>query len=199
MQLLLSITAIGEVRPSRVKGRSGARAGDIAAVTGPLGASRAGLHLADNDSMLVEALREEALRAHRRPEPRVAEGQWLAASESVHAMMDISDGLSTDLARICAQSHCAAAIDDVPVAPSAAAMAQRRGEDVQAYALAGGEDYELVVAVAPRAFSHLSLRFAKRFGRPLYPVGRFRAGGGLYVRNGEREEPLAATGWDHLG
>lgn len=194
----LSITAVGEVRATHVKGRGGARRGDVVAVTGLLGASRAGLHLADNVSMLSAELREEALQAHRRPQPRVREGRFLAASEHVHAMMDVSDGLSTDLARMCVRSGCAAIVEVVPVARSAAAMAQARGEDPQDYALAGGEDYELLVAVGARAFGYLSARFAKRFGRPLLAVGRMREGSGLARRKAGGEEALAETGWDHL-
>jgi thiamine-monophosphate kinase len=196
----ISITAIGEVRPTHVKGRGGARRGDVVAVTGLLGASRAGLHLADNlHNMLTEEQQQEAREAHCRPQPRVAEGRFLAASEHVHAMMDVSDGLSTDLARMCERSSCGAVIDEVPVAPSAAAMAQARGEDAQAYALAGGEDYELLVAVNARAFGYLSSRFRKRFGRPLFAIGCMREGSGVFVRKGAREEALASTGWDHLG
>ena len=196
-QLCICITATGEVRATHIKGRGGARPGDIAVVTGPLGGSRAGLHLADNVTMIPENLRDEALAAHRRPEPRVAEGRWLAASTNVHAMMDISDGLSTDLQRMAVRSGCAAIVDGVPVAPSARAMAEALGEDPQAYALAGGEDYELLAAIAPRAFPYLSAQFAKRFKRPLIAVGRFREGSGLFARRGATEEPLAASGWDH--
>lgn len=194
----LSITAVGEVRATHAKGRAGARPGDVIAVTGPLGASRAGLHLADNLSMLPQALARDATSAHCRPQARVDEGRFLAASDHVHAMMDVSDGLSTDLARMCARSACAALVEDVPVAPSAAAMAQARGEDPQSYALAGGEDYELLVAVQARAFRYLSSRFAKRFGRPLLPLGRMREGSGVRMRKADREEALLATGWDHL-
>lgn len=197
-QLVISITAVGEVRPSNLKGRGGARPGDIAAVTGPLGASRAGLHLADNEDMLARDLREEALAAHRRPQPRIAEGRWLAAGANVHAMMDVSDGLSTDLRRMCARSKCAAVVASVPVARSAAAMAALRGEDEQSYALAGGEDFELLAAIAPRAFPHLQRQFAKRFKRELYAVGTFRTGDGVFVQRANAEEPLAASGWDHL-
>lgn len=194
----LSITAVGEVRPAHVKGRGGARRGDVLAVTGPLGASRAGLHLADNVNVLTAELQDEASGAHRRPQPRVLEGRFLGASEHVHAMMDISDGLSTDLARMCERSRCAAVVEEVPVAACAAAMAAARAEDPQAYALAGGEDYELLVAVNARAFGYLSARFRKRFGRPLHAVGRVREGSGIFTRKGGREEPLAPTGWDHL-
>jgi thiamine-monophosphate kinase len=196
--LTVSITAIGEVRPSRVKGRGGAKPGDIAAVTGPLGASRAGLHLADNSHMLPQTLREEAQAAHARPEPRISEGRWLAASAHVRAMMDVSDGLSTDLRRMCERSRCAAVVENVPVAPSAAAMADARGEDPQTYALAGGEDFELLAAVAPRAFPHLRAQFARHFKRELYAVGRFREGSGVFLRRASGEEALEPTGWDHL-
>lgn len=194
----LSITAVGEVRPAHLKGRGGARRGDVFAVTGPLGASRAGLHLADNVNVLPQALQEEALQAHRRPQPRVREGRFLAASEHVHAMMDVSDGLSTDLARICERSHCAGVVESVPAAASAAAMAQLRGEDVQDYALAGGEEYELLVAIGARAFGYVSDRFRRRFGRPLVAIGYAREGSGLFERKGEREKPLEPAGWDHL-
>lgn len=196
----ISITAIGEVRPTHVKGRGGARPGDVVAVTGPLGASRAGLHLADNvNNVLTAELQDEARQAHCRPQPRVLEGHFLAASEHVHAIMDLSDGLSTDLARMCERSHCAAIVEDVPVAKSAVAMARSRGEEPQDYALAGGEDYELLVAMSARAFGYLSSRFHKRFGRPLFAVGRMREGSGLFVRKGGAEASLAPTGWDHLG
>lgn len=195
--LLLAITAIGQVRPSRIKWRSGARCGDVIAVTGKLGASRAGLHAAQMPG-LEEPLLSQALSAHRRPQPRVAEGAWLAASANVHAMMDISDGLSTDLARMCAASGCGAVIDRVPVADSARSMAQLRNEDPLMYAVAGGEDYELLVSVAPRAFDYLSARFEKHFGKPLLRVAQARPGSGLHIVREGCEEPLAPLGWDHF-
>lgn len=196
--LFVSIAAIGEVRPAHVKGRSGARPGDVAAVTGPLGASRAGLHLADNPTVFSESLREEARRAHANPQPRIAEGKWLAASANVHAMMDVSDGISTDFARMCAASGCSGLVEDLPIAASARAMAEARAEDPFAYALAGGEDLELLVALDARAFRYLGQRFEKRFGRPLYAIGRFCEGSGVRVRKGAVEVPLELTGWDHI-
>jgi thiamine-monophosphate kinase len=195
---VVSIAAIGEVRPSSVKGRGGARAGDVIAVTGPLGASRAGLHLRDNPRLFDPSLKQQALHAHRRPQPRLAEGRWLAAGAAVHAMMDVSDGLSTDLARMCSASLAGALIERVPVAESARSMALARGEDPQEYALAGGEDFELLVAVAARAFQHVAARFRKRFGHALEAVGRFREGRGVFAVKGSGEIPIAPTGWDHV-
>lgn len=196
--LSLAIAAVGEVRPSNLKTRSGGRAGDVLAVTGPLGASRAGLDLLSGRIALPDEVREQALRAHRTPDARMEEGRWLAASTHVHAMMDCSDGLSTDSARLAAASGLGACIEAVPVAAAARAAAEHLALDPDDYALAGGEDFELIVAIAPRAYPHLAKRFQARFGRALHAVGQLRADAGLVVRKNGREEPLARTGWDHF-
>ncbi|HEY1882297.1 MAG TPA: thiamine-phosphate kinase [Candidatus Cybelea sp.] len=182
--LTISIAVVGEVRPSNVKTRSGGRPGDVLAVTGELGAARAGLEGAP-----------DALEAFRRPHARLAEGRFLAASANVTAMMDCSDGLSTDVYRLCAASDCGARIENAPVAPSAFAFAQSRGENPELFALAGGEDFELLAAIRPRAFVYLAGRFAKRFGRPLLRVGV------LEQEEGVRQDgqPLERSGWEHFG
>jgi thiamine-monophosphate kinase len=179
----IAITVVGEVRPSNLKLRSGGRAGDVLAVTGELGAARAGL-LGERDG----------LEAFRRPQPRIAEGRFLAASANVRAMMDCSDGLSTDLARLCAASGCGAALERVPVSAAARAAAERLGEAPDDFALRGGEDFELLVAVRSRAFGYLALRFEKRFLRPLLPIGVLRAGTSMEWRG----EPLERRGWEHF-
>ncbi|HEY8314767.1 MAG TPA: thiamine-phosphate kinase [Candidatus Baltobacteraceae bacterium] len=185
----IAITVVGEVRPSNLKTRSGARPNDVLAVSGPLGASRAGLHGSADP---------EAVRAHGTPSARWREGLWFGASRNVHAMMDVSDGLSTDLTRLCRRSAVGAIVDDVPVAPSAAAMAASRGESPLDYALAGGEDFELLIAVDARAFAHLQARFSARFQRTLHRIGTVREGKELSVRKGSQEEALLPTGWDHV-
>lgn len=179
----IAIAVVGEVRPSNAKLRSGGRPGDVLAVTGPLGAARAGL--------LGEAA---GLQALRRPEPRIAEGRFLAASANVTAMMDISDGLSTDVHRLAAASGCGAVLDKIPVAPAARSFAEAANEDAECFALAGGDDFELLAAIRPRAFRYLAGRYAKRFGRALNEVGALRAEPGV-VHGGERIE---RSGWDHF-
>jgi thiamine-monophosphate kinase len=170
--------------------------GDTIAVTGPLGASRAGLSLAlEGSEDAGDAAARAALAAFRTPEPRLAEGRWLAASRNVRAMMDTSDGLSTDLARLARASNTGATIEAVPVSPDARAVAQRAGADPEQWALDGGEDFELLVAVATRAFSHLAGRFHARFGRPLLRVGVATAGGGVRFADGRA---VTSAGWDHL-
>jgi len=194
----LSLTVVGEVARSRVKRRDGGRAGDVLATTGPLGASRAGLELTLRPRDVDETARAAALAAFATPMPRVREGRWLAASANVHAMIDCSDGLSTDAGRLASASGCGAELNDIPVAAAAAAVARAAGDDPGAYALDGGEDFELLLAVAPRAFRHLGAAYRKHFGTPLLAVGRLTADPGLRLVVANESRELVAAGWDHF-
>ena len=197
--VMISVSVVGEVRRAHLPKRSGARNGDVIAVTGPLGASHAGLQLLRSPHQTVdEPARTRAYAAFRSPQPRLAQGRWLAHSTAVHAMMDLSDGLSTDLARMCTASQRSALIEDIPIDPAAVAIARVLGESARDYALHGGEDYELLAAIAPRAFTHLAARFQACFGTPLRRVGTFGEGNGLRVRNPDGETEVQPAGWDHL-
>lgn len=200
--LLLSITAIGEVRRSNRKMRNGARPGDVLAVTGPLGASRAGIDiLLERPTLVNDARVIPALAAYRRPHARLEEGRRFGGSVNVHAMMDLSDGLSTDVRRLCAASSVAATIDAsaLPLAACARDVAELLEKDPIDYALGGGEDFELLVAIEPRAFGTLAGRFARAFGRPLTRIGEISEGEGVALRDGSGARELVPTGWDSLG
>jgi thiamine-monophosphate kinase len=192
--IAIAITVVGDVRPSGIKVRSGALPGDVLAVTGHLGAARAGLALCGNAAAISPDLAEEALAAFRHPMARVAEGRFLGASRNVRAMIDLSDGLSTDADRLARASGCGVTIESVPVARSARALARARKEDPERFALAGGEDFELLAAIHPRAYDHVAARFSARFGRPLLRVGVLRAGSGIAWQGVELER----SGWDHF-
>jgi thiamine-monophosphate kinase len=198
--LALSLTIVGEVSRSRLKLRSGGRSGDIVALTGPLGASRAGLELLRRPELAVDAADARAARAaFATPRPRVREGRWLAASSHVHALMDSSDGLSTDLARLAVASGCGAEIGRVAVHPAALAVARAAGHEPRTYALDGGEDFELIAAVAPRAFAHLAEGFERRFGTPLLAVGKLEREPGLRLREDDGAvRGLTPAGYDHF-
>jgi thiamine-monophosphate kinase len=192
----IAITVVGEVRPSNLKRRDGARPGDVICVTAGLGASHAGLRLLTQRADLAPDSRfAGVVRTFRTPEPRLREGRWLAASHNVHALMDSSDGLSTDLARLCSASGVGATVDAVPVDPQARIVAELLGDAPESYALDGGEDFVLIAAVAARAFGYLAARFAQRFGAPLLRVGSITAAAGLRRADGTAIEP---AGWDHL-
>lgn len=193
--VVLAVTVVGEVRASNLKTRDGARTGDVLAVTGPLGASRAGLALAVEGSPSAGEADAAALRAYRTPVPRLREGRWLGASRHVRAMIDLSDGLSTDLGRLCRASNAGAVVETIPVDPAAVAVAAAAGADATAWARDGGEDYELLAAIDHRAFEHLAARFRARFAHELLRVGTVTEGGGVRLANGD---PIAPSGWDHL-
>jgi thiamine-monophosphate kinase len=197
--LMLSLTVVGEVSRPRLKR---GRPGDVLAVTGPLGASRAGLELVRSAPGAVAgvegALTAAALAAFEIPSPRLREGRFLAASAHVRAMMDSSDGLSTDLGRLAVASGCGATVVDVPVHPAASAVARAVGADPREYALRGGEDFELIVAIAPRAFDHLAGRYAAAFGTPLIRIGTLDAEPGLRLIDGVEARELVPAGWDHF-
>ena len=173
-RVLLSVTALG--RSARVPGRSGARPGDLLVVTGPLGASAAGYHC------LAAGIESPLIRAHLRPPLRLAEGQELAGR--AHAMLDVSDGLALDAARLAERSRCRVVVDleRVPVAAGVAEVAARVGRDVWELACGFGEDYELLAAVSDPA------------GYPA--VGRCEVGSGVEIRlDGQ---PVQLAGWDHF-
>jgi thiamine-monophosphate kinase len=143
--LTFHVTALGESRDGRVLLRSGARPGDVVAVTGTLGASASGMRLLqlDSDDPRRHAATAELLvEAHLRPEPRVELGRVLL-ERGASAAMDLSDGLLGDLPKILEASGVSAEIDarDVPVAAAVRALFP---DDWLDLALRGGEDYELL-------------------------------------------------------
>ncbi len=196
--LLLSITIVGEVARGRLRRRNGGHAGDILAVTGPLGASRAGLELMRRGLAAETIAQKRARAAYERPVPRIAEGRWLGASANVHALMDCSDGLALDVDRLARASRCGATLFDIPIDAAAKEVASAVDADPLEYALEGGEDFELIAALAPRAFAHLARRFELRFARALLPVGRLDAAPGLRMRDGAETRALVPGGWDHF-
>ena len=196
--LTLSLTVVGEVSPRRMRLRDGARPYDVLAITGPTGASRAGLELLKRPLALDPPNAEAARNAFLFPEPRLREGRFLGASRAVHAMMDCTDGLSTDVARLVQAGGYGATLLGPPIDPAAEAVALAAGDDPAAYGLDGGEDFELIVAVAPRAFPHLARRFERHFGRPLIGFGSVDPEPGLRLAGPQGPLPLAPAGWDSL-
>jgi thiamine-monophosphate kinase len=133
----LSPTAFGTSK--RVPGRAGAVPGDVLVVTGPLGGSAAGRHVLEHG---LDGF-DELVEAHRRPPLRLEEGRALASV--AHALVDLSDGVGSDAARIAERSRCQVVLDleAIPHAPRIEEVA-----DLPFWAL--GEDYELLAALAPK-------------------------------------------------
>lgn len=149
-RLCISVTVMGECAKGACRKRSDARVGDLICTTGFIGDSAAGLNviLKACDRGPLEA---ELVRRHYRPVPRVDAGLALAAAPGVHAMMDISDGIGSDLRHILKASGKSARVD-VDRLPLSAQMLEACGKygwDALHLALDGGEDYELLFTAAP--------------------------------------------------
>ena len=175
----INVTAIGRAPFACLKRRDAARPGDVVLAAGELGASAAGLR-----DLLAGRYDTPLACLHKRPEAQVAEGEWLGRRGEVHAMMDLSDGLASDLVHILERSGVGAEIDveRVPVAA---------GADLEA-ALCGGEDYKLLLTACGEGAETLRRDFEAHFRRPLYPVGRIVASADPLVRWLRCGRPFAA-------
>lgn len=182
--LVIGIGVLGRLQGGRCLRRDAARPGDLIAVSGPLGASAAGLRLLaegwrwgdrgvegpDSDRGARRQARA-ALRAHLLPRARLDVGPLAAERGWCRAGLDLSDGLASDLRRLCERSRVGARVESrhVPVAPCARYWARRWGVEADLLAIRGGEDYELLLALSPAA-----LAAWRRAGTPPPPrvVGR---------------------------
>lgn len=194
----ISITVLGEIAPDRAVTRSGARPGDIIYVSGTLGRAELGLRLIRKRIGHERRLRR-LLRPHLYPQVRIELGGWLAARRVPSAMMDLSDGLSTDLARLCAASEVGARLhaDRIPRIAAATLWigpVAKLGLDPLQLALHGGDDYELLLTVLPRHVK--KLRNAPGF-RQLTAIGEItREKGIALVAPDGSVSPLDPRGWD---
>ena len=143
--ICISVTVLGTCPSGKVVSRSGARTGDEICVTGCLGDSAAGLEILLNSQGPID-YNNPLITKHLKPAPRIDEGILLSDSGKVNAMMDISDGIGSDLRHILKESHCGAVVD-VDRIPVSDALRNYCGNDREAvldYAISGGEDYELL-------------------------------------------------------
>jgi len=185
-RIQICVTVIGEVEKDKAVLRSGARPGDLLFVTGTLGLAELGLKQLKRGSRAKTA----ALRKHFYPEPRIALGQWLAENRFATAMMDISDGLSTDLARMCEASGVGAVITEGALPVPAALPAA----EATRLALYGGDDYELLFAVPAGRLRALKQTLRQR---RIQCIGAITKKKKLLLSNRERRtEQLLPRGWD---
>jgi thiamine-monophosphate kinase len=199
---LVNVTALGETARRPIL-RSGARPGDVVAVTGGLGRAAAGLAVLERSRAPARVPADtlaDVTGAHLRPRPRVAEGQWLGAAEGVTAMIDLSDGLATDLGHIAAESGVGAwvEVERLPIAPTTRAVARALGEDSLTWATGGGEDYELLLTCAAAAFTGVREGFERSTGARLSPIGEVVAGSGVTFRDARGRPRAAGAGFEHF-
>ncbi|MGQ9610799.1 MAG: thiamine-phosphate kinase [bacterium] len=170
-QVIINIALLGEVEPENYKLRSGAKEGDYIFVTGDVGGSSAGLEI------LERQLPIKGTDKHLMPIPRVKEGRLLAQSGYVTAMIDISDGVSSEINHICEQSGISAKIfmKDIPLSENTRKVASLVGKNPYDYALYGGEDYELLFTCRPYGAGYIKELFTKNCDTHISCIGYITA------------------------
>jgi len=143
--LIVSIALMGEVEKRNLVTRAGAKRGDLICVTGRLGEAQAGLESLKRDGRRRRSL----IRKHLKPEPRINEARALVRGLKVNSMIDISDGLSSELFHLTQESRLGALVreEDIPISPKCLRPALRRKRSPLEWALTSGEEYELLFTV----------------------------------------------------
>lgn len=193
-QTVIDVSVLGVLQGQSVL-RSGARAGDWLLVSGALGGSRAGLH-----ALMAGKTAAIDLTPHFRPVPRLQVGA-LARALGASAMIDLSDGLAADLPKLLRASGVGAVVyaGRIPVHPVAAQWAQMQRVDPIAFVIAGGEDYELLMAAPPAVAQELLERIPAEIGVPLTQIGAVLETPELWLdRESGTRESFEIVGWDHF-
>lgn len=203
--MVISVTAIGEVAPDQFVTRSGARKGDLLCVSGDLGAAFLGLTLLEREKKIfLESpgvqpdLEQQAYIVGRllKPEARKDIVEWLGENEvKPTSMMDISDGLSSEVLHLCRQSQCGAVVyeEKIPIHTDARNYCYKLELDPTATALSGGEDYELLFTVAQADYDkikdHPDISIIGYMTEPEKEATLITKGGNTHA--------LVAQGWVH--
>jgi thiamine-monophosphate kinase len=199
LHLVINVALVGEAREEEVLYRSGAREGDVVFLTGPVGASAAGLDsLLENRSFPgQDALRE----AHLNPRPHVKAGRIIAGLRVAHSMIDVSDGLAGDLGHICAQSGVGAVIEEasIPTTDLFRAYCERFELDPTRLAITVGEDYVLLGTVPEKSAGKLG-KALESGGCEFFRIGKIVRDPGvrLVAPEGTTQE-IKPRGWNHFG
>jgi thiamine-monophosphate kinase len=208
--LTCDLTLIGECRRGGAWLRRG-HPGDAIIVAGRLGEAAAGLELLRRRPAKKTARPGKAevggpgagrlVRAYKRPVPLLDVVDALRGTPGIHGAIDVSDGLSTDLIRVCRASGAGCEIDAsaLPVSRALAAYCANRRVDPIDWIMRGGEDYALVLSAAPGRAERIRSRIETATNTPARIVGRFTARRGSYtILVDGRPRRFRATGWDHL-
>ncbi len=212
--LMISITVLGEARADEIRYRNAARPGDAVLIAGVIGESGAGLASLLDDKCADRLHREtlETLRnRHLTPEPLVREGRWLARyagqdGECVGAMLDISDGIASDIRHICRESSArhdgsiGVRIDEsaLPVTVALTEFLECTSSDPIQYLLQSGEDYALLFSAPESTACDLVEQFGEEFTTPITRIGTFTDDGRVVLHRRDSSEYSLSGGHDHF-
>jgi thiamine-monophosphate kinase len=198
--VMVTLSLLGRVHRDEMLRRQGARAGDRVYVTGPLGEAAAGLEILQRGLALDAELHRALGAAHLDPRPQLHAGRVLASQKLATALIDLSDGVATDLGHICRASGVGARVPaaTAPVSPRVQAAAASLGVDPLDLALKGGEDYQLLFTSPAAKTPALFQAFAQAALPPPLPLGEIISGAGVLLVTAEGEKDITGEGFDHF-
>jgi len=201
VDLIINISVTGSVRKEELLLRNAAQSGDIIFSTGFFGDSRAGLHLILNNIPADSKELKGLFNSHILPKPFLHEGRFLAAQPGVHAAIDASDGLSSDIGHIAKESNVGISLfaEKIPVSENLIYFCNRFNFNPVEFALAGGEDYTLLCTVSPDEADEIAEKYLKTFNNPLYPIGKITDPEKMEIIDSSgRAKKFKPEGWDHF-
>ncbi len=199
--LVINVTVTGSAESGKILYRDAAKPGDIIFTTGYTGDSRAGLYCLQHEKNLQPEWMTSLVKAHLRPEPHVKEGQFLASQPGIHAAIDISDGLSSDLSHVLENSGVGCVIEgsSLPASGDLQQFCNTYSFDSAGYLLDGGEDYVLLCTMEPEYADSVAEEFHALFGRQLNRIGHItEEKTALLLHENAEKTPLRTGGWDHF-
>jgi len=201
VDLIINIAVTGSVPKEELLLRNAAQHGDIIFSTGFLGDSRAGLHIIINHIQADSKQLKDLFHSHILPRPFLREGRFLSAQNGVHAAIDVSDGLSSDIGHIAKESNVGVRLfaDKIPVSENLIYFCRRFDFNPAEFAFAGGEDYTLLCTVSPDHADDVAEKYLKTFDSPLYSIGKITNSGKMeIVDSSGRAKEFKPKGWDHF-
>jgi len=199
-RLMINVAVIGEAPEKEVLYRSGAGPGDGIYVTGTLGDSAAGLKLIQGEMKATEHVASVLTAAHNRPVPFLEAGRMISASGLASAMIDLSDGLASDLAHICESSAVGARISQtsLPLSEELRSLGEIKFDPYD-LAISGGEDYRLLVTVPEKNIGPFVKIFEKGKPCPIFHIGEITENEGIEIMRPDKTiECLDLKGFDHF-
>lgn len=199
-KIVINVGVTGEMETHRIKKRTAAKTGDLICLTGEVGDSAGGLQVILKD-LPVDEFAEKLLQQHLKPYPHVSEGKWLSRFDGVHAMMDVSDGISSDLRHILKASRRKGIVDleRIPLSKALTEYSSEHDLDALELGVSGGEDYVLLLTIDPNDYEEIDEAFRDRFQKPLYRIGTIDEGEPeITYRKDEQEFREIKKGYSHF-
>ena len=199
--LVLNIALTGEIQKNKILYRHNAKIGDKIYVNGYLGDSSAGLDIILKNINIDKEIKNYLIKCHNMPDIYIDEGIFLSETGAVNSCIDLSDGISSDLAHICEESSCGALIYEksLPVSDNLKKFAEIEKKNPIDIVLSGGEDYKLLFTVKKDCSRDLEKKYFKKFKKDLFCIGEIIEGNDIVLKleNGKTKS-IIPSGWNHF-